>query len=102
MENQDKKRILSMYQCTGTFTLGNYLGALRNHIKLQEEGYDCVYALADLHALTVRQEPAGLRKYTKEGWTLRRPFSSSRARCPSTASWPGFSTATPSSGSFPA
>lgn len=68
MENQEKKRILSMYQCTGTFTLGNYLGALRNHIKLQEEGYDCVYALADLHALTVRQVPAELRKYTKEAY----------------------------------
>ena len=68
MENQEKKRILSMYQCTGTFTLGNYLGALRNHIKLQEEGYDCAYALADLHALTVRQVPAELRKYTKEAY----------------------------------
>ena len=68
MENQEKKRILSMYQCTGTFTLGNYLGALRNHIKLQEEGYQCVYALADLHALTVRQAPAELRKYTKEAY----------------------------------
>ena len=68
MENQDKKRILSMYQCTGTFTLGNYLGALRNHIKLQDEGYQCVYALADLHALTVRQVPAELRKYTKEAY----------------------------------
>ena len=31
MENQRKKRVLSMYQCTGTFTLGNYLGAIRNH-----------------------------------------------------------------------
>ena len=68
MENQEKKRILSMYQCTGTFTLGNYLGALRNHIKLQDEGYQCVYALADLHALTVRQVPAELRKYTKEAY----------------------------------
>ena len=90
MENQDKKRILSMYQCTGTFTLGNYLGALRNHIKLQDEGYQCVYALADLHALTVRQVPAELRKYTKEAWIWRKPFSSSRARCPSTHSWRGF------------
>lgn len=68
MENQEKKRILSMYQCTGTFTLGNYLGALRNHIKLQDEGYQCVYALADLHALTVRQVPAELRRYTKEAY----------------------------------
>ncbi|MCI9552468.1 MAG: tryptophan--tRNA ligase [Acutalibacter sp.] len=71
MENtEQKKRILSMYQCTGTFTLGNYLGALRNHLRFQEEGYDCVYALADLHALTVRQNPAELRRYTKEAYAF--------------------------------
>lgn len=70
MENNEKKRILSMYQCTGTFTLGNYLGALRNHLKFQEEGYTCVYALADLHALTVRHNPADLRKYTKEAYAF--------------------------------
>ena len=67
MENQRKKRVLSMYQCTGTFTLGNYLGAIRNHVRLQYE-YECVYALADLHAITVRQEPAKLRRYTLEAY----------------------------------
>lgn len=67
MENQRKKRVLSMYQCTGTFTLGNYLGAIRNHVRLQDE-YECVYALADLHAITVRQEPAKLRRYTLEAY----------------------------------
>lgn len=60
---EQKKRVLSMYQCTGIFTLGNYLGAIRNHVRLQDE-YECIYALADLHAITVRQEPAALRKYT--------------------------------------
>lgn len=70
MESNEKKRILSMYQCTGTFTLGNYLGALRNHIRFQDEGYQCVYALADLHAITVRQEPAQLRKYTMEAYAF--------------------------------
>ncbi len=70
MENNEKKRILSMYQCTGTFTLGNYLGAIRNHIHFQEEGYQCVYALADLHAITVRQEPAQLRRYTMEAYAF--------------------------------
>ena len=63
MENTQKKRVLSMYQCTGTFTLGNYLGAIRNHVRLQDD-YECVYALADLHAITVRQDPAQLRKNT--------------------------------------
>ncbi len=70
MENTKPKRILSMYQSTGTFTLGNYLGALRNHIGFQNEGYECLYALADLHAITVRQEPANLRKYTLEAYAF--------------------------------
>ncbi len=70
MENtqaNQKKRILSMYQCTGTFHLGNYLGAIKNHVAFQDE-YECVYALADLHAITVRQEPANLRRYTLEAY----------------------------------
>lgn len=67
MENGNKKRVLSMYQCTGVFTLGNYLGAIRNHVKLQDD-YECIYALADLHAITVRQEPANLRRYTIEAY----------------------------------
>ena len=50
-----------MIQPTGVFTLGNYLGALKNFVALQDD-YECVYALADLHAITVRQEPAAFRK----------------------------------------
>ena len=68
--NTEKKRILSMYQCTGTFTLGNYLGAIKNHIRFQDEGCQCVYALADMHAITVRQEPAALRRYTMEAYAF--------------------------------
>lgn len=64
-----KKRVLSMVQSTGIFTLGNYLGALKNFVALQDE-YECVYALADLHAITVRQEPADLRKYTLSGYAM--------------------------------
>ena len=56
----DKKRVLSLIQPSGLLTLGNYLGALKNWPLLQEE-YDCFYAVADLHAITVRQEPAKLR-----------------------------------------
>ncbi|MEF9974642.1 MAG: tryptophan--tRNA ligase [Clostridia bacterium] len=56
-----KKRIFSGIQPTGTLTLGNYIGALRN-FKLLEDEYDCVYSIVDLHALTVRQNPAELRK----------------------------------------
>ena len=59
-----RKRILSGIQPTGTFTLGNYLGALRNWALLQNN-YDCLYMVADLHALTVRQNPAELRRNTR-------------------------------------
>ena len=60
-----RKRILSGIQPTGTPTLGNYLGALRNWALLQDS-YDCLYMVADLHALTVREEPAALRRHTRE------------------------------------
>ncbi len=56
-----KKRIFSGIQPTGNLTLGNYIGALRN-FKLLEDEYDCLYSIVDLHALTVRQEPAELRR----------------------------------------
>ena len=59
-----RKRILSGIQPTGTPTLGNYLGALRNWALLQNS-YDCLYMVADLHALTVRQNPAELRRNTR-------------------------------------
>lgn len=59
-----RKRILSGIQPTGTPTLGNYLGALRNWALLQNN-YDCLYMVADLHALTVRQNPAELRRNTR-------------------------------------
>ncbi len=64
-----KKRVLSMIQPTGMFTLGNYLGALKNFVALQDE-YECVYALADLHAITVRQEPAAFRKNTLSAYAM--------------------------------
>jgi tryptophanyl-tRNA synthetase len=56
-----KKRIFSGIQPTGSLTLGNYIGALRN-FKLLEDEYDCLYSIVDLHALTVRQDPAELRR----------------------------------------
>ncbi len=63
MENQieQKKRIFSGIQPTGNLTLGNYIGALRNFSILQDE-YDCLYSIVDMHAITVRQDPAALRK----------------------------------------
>lgn len=61
MENEKKKTVLSLIQPSGTITLGNYLGAIKNWVNMQED-FDCVYALADLHTITVRQEPAQMRK----------------------------------------
>ena len=62
METTEKKKIVfSAIQPSGTITLGNYLGAIRNWVNMQEE-FDCIYALADLHTITVRQEPAQMRK----------------------------------------
>lgn len=58
---QPKKRIFSGIQPTGNLTLGNYIGALRNFNLLQDE-YDCLYSIVDMHAITVRQNPAELRK----------------------------------------
>lgn len=57
----DKKIILSGLQPSGIMTLGNYLGAIKNWVKLQEE-YECLFMIADMHALTVPQDPVKLRK----------------------------------------
>ena len=61
----EKKKIFSGIQPSGELTLGSYMGALRNWIALQEE-YDCVYCIVDLHTITVRQEPAQLRRRALE------------------------------------
>jgi len=59
----EKKVILSGIQATGTLTLGNYLGALNNWVEMQDE-YDCYYMIADLHTLTIRNNPETLRQNT--------------------------------------
>ena len=61
----DKKRLFSGIQPTGNITLGNYIGALRNFPTFQDE-FECIYCVVDLHSLTVRQNPAQLRKNTYE------------------------------------
>ncbi|MDE5764147.1 MAG: tryptophan--tRNA ligase [Ruminococcus sp.] len=66
---KDKKLIFSGIQPTGTFTLGNYIGAVRNWGPLQDE-YDCIYCVVDMHAITVRQEPAKLRQNTLNSYAL--------------------------------
>ena len=62
MDNQNtKKTILSGVQPSGTLTIGNYLGALRNWATMQYD-YNCYFCVVDLHAITVRQVPAELRQ----------------------------------------
>ncbi len=70
-ENQTvkKKVIFSGIQPTGIFTLGNYIGAIRNWVKLQEE-YNCIYSVVNMHAITVRQDPAALRQQSLSSYAL--------------------------------
>lgn len=60
------KRILSGMQPTNSLHLGNYLGALKNWVKLQEEGAQCLYCVVDLHAITMPYEPQALARATRE------------------------------------
>ena len=72
MENkapERKPRVLSLIQPTAVPTIGNYFGALKNW-KAMSEDYDCLFGVADLHAITVRQEPAMLRKQSTEMFAL--------------------------------
>ena len=64
-----KKRVFSGIQPTGVFTLGNYLGAIRNWGPLQDE-YDCIYSIVDMHALTVKRDPVKFRQQTIESYAL--------------------------------
>lgn len=62
---EKRKRSLSLIQPTSVPTLGNYLGAMRGWADFQRE-FDTIYGVADLHSITVRQDPQKLRKQTNE------------------------------------
>ncbi len=64
-----KKVIFSGIQPTGVMTLGNYLGAVKNWVQLQEN-YNCIYCIVNMHAITVRQDPKALRQNTLEAYAL--------------------------------
>ncbi|MBQ4120863.1 MAG: tryptophan--tRNA ligase, partial [Clostridia bacterium] len=64
-EQVKKPTIFSGIQPSGNLTLGNYLGAIKNWIAFQDT-YDCIYCVVDMHAITVRQVPAELRRHTYE------------------------------------
>jgi len=65
----DKKRIFSGVQPSGKLTIGNYIGSIRNWKEFQET-YECIYCVVDMHAVTVRQDPAELRRRTFETLAL--------------------------------
>ena len=64
-----KKVLYSGMQATGNLTLGNYLGAMKNWLTLSDE-YECFYGVVDMHSITVRQDPAELRKRARNLLTL--------------------------------
>lgn len=66
-QTEKKKIVFSAIQPSGTITLGNYLGAIKNWVSMQDE-FNCIYALADLHTITVRQEPAKFRKNVADAY----------------------------------
>ena len=63
--NQKKKTIFSGVQPSGILTIGNYLGAIKNWVGFQDDN-DCIFCVVDLHAITVKQVPAELRRRTYE------------------------------------
>ena len=66
---EKKKTVYSAIQPSGMFTIGNYFGAMKNWVDMQNE-HDCLFCLADLHAITVPQVPADLRRRTYECMAL--------------------------------
>lgn len=63
--SKDKKTVFSGVQPSGNLTIGNYLGAIRNWVPLQEQ-YNSIFCIVNMHAITVRQVPADLRRRTLE------------------------------------
>ncbi|MFS1514086.1 tryptophan--tRNA ligase [Chengkuizengella sp. SCS-71B] len=59
------KRVLSGIQSSGKLTIGNYIGALKNYVKLQDT-HECFFSIVDLHAITVPQKPEDLKEQTEE------------------------------------
>ena len=91
-----KPIVFSGAQPSGELTIGNYMGALRQWVSMQDD-YHCIYCIVDLHAITARQDPEKLRKATLDTLALYLPAASILRRAPfsfshmyqSTHSWAG-------------
>ena len=66
MNNAQTSRVFSGIQPTGNLTLGNYLGAVKRFVEMQNSGIETIYCMVDLHAITVWQDPSALRNQTRE------------------------------------
>ena len=92
-----RPRVLSGVQPTGALHLGNWLGAIRNWVDLQND-HDTFFCVVDLHAVTVPHDPQRLANdtlttaalYLAAGWIQRNPLCSCKARWPPTANSAGF------------
>ena len=97
---QPKDRVFSGVQPTGNLHLGNYLGAIRRFVTLQQS-HECIYCVVDMHAITVWQDPAELTAATREvtaafiasGIDPKAHIVFNRARSRPTRNWPGSSIA---------
>ena len=75
-----KKRIFSAIQPSGEMTIGNYLGAIRNFSAMQDE-FECIYATANLHTLTVRQDPKVFKANTEQLYAMLLACGVDRSKC---------------------
>ncbi len=100
MSNEIPQRVFSGVQPTGNLTLGNYLGAIRRFVALQDH-HSCIYCVVDLHAITVAQDPNELMDATRSvaaayiaaGIDVSKHIVLIRVECTNMPSWPGCSTA---------
>ena len=66
INNAHKSRVFSGIQPTGNLTLGNYLGAVKRFVEMQNSGIETIYCMVDLHAITTWQNPSELKAATRE------------------------------------
>ena len=77
---EKKKRIFSAIQPSGAMTIGNYLGAIKNWVAMQDE-FECIYATANMHTITVRQDPKVFRQNTEQLYAMLLACGVDRSKC---------------------
>jgi len=77
---QRKKRIFSAIQPSGEMTIGNYLGAIKNWVAMQDE-FECIFATANMHTITVRQDPKIFKQNTEQLYAMLLACGVDREKC---------------------